>query len=332
VRRGCLGLSTSHHWYSSYCKLSLVSPNKETRLTVNSANALLIIATLLNQCDTLDNPYDYYKLLIPITIFENLAHFLLLVVVVYGVNSLLRQHHGHNPSYFNFIYGFILVVVGGLCAGLIGISCWNDSVYASAYYNGTHLYAEVYVRLTYFVLYLLAVIAASIMAAATIFSMRARGAINRVSSPTYLAPSSVPLTRHQNLITWTVAIMFSMLFSAILYVAESAVYFTDGYFSIGTSQAFNWLEAIFSAFAWICLLVIAKSNVLDMSMHNSLPQVYNAQNPAYDPVPVPQQQQLPYTVHNGAPPPLQQQQPYYYQQQPEIVGVSNGNAHTMHVK
>jgi hypothetical protein len=122
-----------------------------------------------------------------------------------------------------------------------------------------------------------------------------------------------------------------MLFSSILSVAEGAAYFSDDYISDETSQAFNWLEAIFTAFAWICLLFIAKSNV------TALPQVYNTQNPAYSSVPVPQlqqqQQQLPYTVHNGPPPP--QQQPYYYQQQPAFVGVSNpvnGNAQTMHVK
>jgi hypothetical protein len=122
-----------------------------------------------------------------------------------------------------------------------------------------------------------------------------------------------PLTLSQNLVTWTGAVMFSMLFWTILSVAQGAVYFTSAYFNDKTSQTFFWLVNIFQAFAWICLLFIAKSDVLGASTHSAVPQVYNSQNPAYDPVPVPQQQQLPYTVHNGPPPPIQQQVYYSHQ-------------------
>jgi hypothetical protein len=107
--------------------------------------------------------------------------------------------------------------------------------------------------------------------------------------------------------------MVSMLFWIVLRVADSASYFSSAYFSYTLAEAFFWLENIFQAFAWICLLFIAKSNGLDTSTHSAAAQMYNSQNPAYNPVSVPQQQQLPYTVHNGAPPPPQQQ--VYYTQQ-----------------
>jgi voltage-gated potassium channel Kch len=272
---------------------------------MTSANALQIIDILLVECDTFANFWDHYKILVPVIIFAYLAYFLLLVMVVYNVNDLLRQQHGHNPSYVKYIYGSTLVVVGGVTVGLIVLECWS-------YFNN-FVFAGPRIRLAFYVLYMLAVIIASVMAAATIFSMRSRGTSNRVSSPSYLSPSCTPLTRSQNLITWTGAVMFSMLFWIILSVAQSAAYFSFTYLGDTTYQAFYWLENIFKAFAWICLLFIAKSNVLGASTGNAVAQVYNAQNPAYDPVPVPQQQQLPYTVHNGAPPPPQQHA--YYSQQ-----------------
>jgi hypothetical protein len=156
---------------------------------MTSANALQIISTLLAECDVFSYFWDAYKILIPATIFFNLAYFLLLVVVVFNVNNFLRQHHGHNPSHFKYIYGFVLVVVGGVTAGLIGVQCWNYSIYFADDYSRNFIYAQLRIRLAFEVLYMLAVITASVMATATIVSMRSRGASNRVSSPSYL-PSS----------------------------------------------------------------------------------------------------------------------------------------------
>lgn len=137
---------------------------------------------MLRECRTTD-PYSYYQWGIAFIIFFRLSIFLLLVLVVYNMNNLLRQIHGHNPSYFKFIYGFILVVMGALTCGLIGIQCYNFSV-AGFVSSGDFLYnEEIRLGLAYYVMYLVSVLAAGALATATIVSMRARGTPRGVSPP-----------------------------------------------------------------------------------------------------------------------------------------------------
>ncbi|KAF2796596.1 hypothetical protein K505DRAFT_359177 [Melanomma pulvis-pyrius CBS 109.77] len=299
-------------------------------------NALLIVATMLQECRTTDFR-SFYQWAIAFLLFFRLSNFLLLVLVVYNVNDLLRQLHGHNPSYFKFIYGFILAIMGALTCGLVGIQCYNASVSAYVSSGPSLGDAEIRLRLAYYVLYLVSILAAGALAAATVVSMRARG------------------TPRGNLTGWTIALMFSMFLWTLFTVIEYASNFTDQGFDYKVYLAFSWIENTSQAFSWICMLFIAKSTVLaGVAVNHGTSQIYNNQTPtypptlqqqsqpAYAPVPVPQQQQyqqqqqnhLPYTFHTGAPPPPPQQQ-YYYQQQPVYNGTPNpmnGNGHMVELK
>ena len=161
-------------------------------MTIASAYVLSFIAMLLLECRTTD-PSSYLQWVIAINIFFILGGFLLLVVAVYGVNSMLRRLHGHNPSYYNIIYAAILGVIFALTAAYIGVSSWNTWAQWDSDYNDIdHTYLileEAKLAVAYYTLYLIAVLAAGAIAIASLVSIRSQGTQGVSSS----RPISTPL-------------------------------------------------------------------------------------------------------------------------------------------
>lgn len=144
--------------------------------------AMQIVATMLQECKTMDI-FDYYNFAIAYNIFEKLANFLLLVVVLYGVNSLLRSHSGNNPSSMKIIYGAVLGVMGILTCVVIGMQSYNYWTFTEAGWDAdTYLYSSTKVAMAYYVLYLLSAIGAGVLALMAVMSMRSRSMPTKVST------------------------------------------------------------------------------------------------------------------------------------------------------
>ncbi|KAF2703143.1 hypothetical protein K504DRAFT_451898 [Pleomassaria siparia CBS 279.74] len=282
--------------------------------------ALFILAIVLRECDV-NSHEDYFKWVTVFTILFSIAKWLLLVLVVYTLNEVLDQHHGHDRSYFKFhnrryskfIPGFILVIMGLLTCVFIGINC---------YYYSHRDSGDVGMKfaLAYYFLYLVSVIAGFVLALVNLISMRSRG---------------IPRGK---LMFWTMALYSCMFIWVIFTVAEIASRLThsDYYLYDNFYRASVWIENLFQALAWIFLIVIAKSTVFSGAVMNATIPEYTAMTSTYPPsdsqptelpcAPVPlsqyqqqthpilPQQQSGYTYHSGPPFPPQQQ--WHYPQQP----------------
>jgi hypothetical protein len=288
-------------------------------LTVNSAYALIIIASLLRECRTLDNPYDFYSFAVAYGIFFKLANYLLLVVVVWGVNSLLQQRLG-SGQISKVVSLVILGVMGALTCGYLGLGAYNSWTSTpdgrrsdlNRKYN-----EENKLTLAYWILYMLSVLASGGLSIVAVVSMRSK------LIPAHVRPSLVhrrsihQLTSTQGLLGWVIAIVFCMFFWALLSVIEYGSVISDKNFSLETYQAMEYLIGFFQIFSLISILILAKSHVWTdgnaAMVHDQNEAMY--QTPAYAPPPAqysqaapPNQSQYQYVAQ-----PAQQQ--YYYNQQ-----------------
>lgn len=141
-----------------------------------STYALSVISQVLQECDTI-TIYDYYNWQIPIVIFSFLSYWLLLFVVVYTLNAMLREHLGQFTAVFKIACLAIVGIMGALTCGLIGVVSYNRWTNTEAGLDRDATFfvdAEVNLRIAYWVLYLLSVLAAGALALLTIFQLRSR--------------------------------------------------------------------------------------------------------------------------------------------------------------
>ncbi|KAF2189008.1 hypothetical protein K469DRAFT_748203 [Zopfia rhizophila CBS 207.26] len=83
-----------------------------------------IIATVLQECGT-SSIRSYFHWAIAYNIFFILAYFLLLYIVLHGVNIELRNCLGNNPKFLWIIYGVVLGFMFILTVAYIGLSSYN---------------------------------------------------------------------------------------------------------------------------------------------------------------------------------------------------------------
>jgi hypothetical protein len=147
-------------------------------LTTGSGYACSIIATVLLQCEATEI-YSIYRLQIPITIFINLSYWFLLFVVVFTLNSMLRQQLGHTSTIYKGALIAIVGIMGALTAGKIGLSSyinWSQTEVGwsrSSYNRGLVLTLQQY-NVAYYSLYLVSVLVSGGLALMSIMSLRSR--------------------------------------------------------------------------------------------------------------------------------------------------------------
>lgn len=282
-------------------------------LTVNSGYSLIIIGCVLREC-RVGSIYDYYNWAIAFTVFFRLSTYLLLVVVLWVVNSALRDHLGNHPGFFKIIYGIVLGIVGVIMAVYVGIQCYNTwlNTDAGSDSDGEYLGDEQeQVTVAYWVLYLVAVVLSGALSLMAVVSLRSRQAGGvRQSSINY---DCFKLIATQNLLGWVIALTFTMFIWTLFVVIEAGAGLQDNFLGLNTYYAFEYIIDLFQSAAWIILLFIAKSAVFKAPVDNNDPQIYNQTTypttqaqPVYQSVAQPQQ----YAYNNG-----NTTQQYYYQQQ-----------------
>lgn len=157
-------------------------------ITTSSAYALELIGAVLRECDTM-NISSYYSLLIATNIFWYLGYWLLLFVVVYVLNTMLREHLGGMTRIYKVIYLVILVFMFALTCGQMGLSSYNLWTQTEDGYDADAevlIYPAERLRIAYTVFYLLSVLASGAFSLIAIFAMRSRRLPGGVSVPPFL--------------------------------------------------------------------------------------------------------------------------------------------------
>lgn len=138
--------------------------------------ALWIIGTVLRECGTTPF-YSYNDWALAMNIFWRLGTFFLLIVVVYGINNALREKLGSGQSFVKMFCLADLAIMGALTAGFIGLQSYNIwlSTPAGQDSDGDTKYHEEYqLAVAYWVLYILSVVGAGVLALVTIVQLRSR--------------------------------------------------------------------------------------------------------------------------------------------------------------
>lgn len=312
---------------------------KAILLTEYSSLLLILLAVTLLECGVIWR--NYYDFQIAFNLFFNLANYLLLVIVVWGVNTTLIGRLKSGQSAVKVITLVLSGFMGLLTAALIGLSgyiAWSRTPAGNATLESdTSLekYIDVllsYQRyaLAYWVLYLLSVIAAGGLAIATLIRMRSRNILVGVGFHTISSLISM-LTQSQDIFFWTAALFFSMLFWVIFQIIP----FAAGVANASNIQpvtyiAIQYLNDFFLLFSYISLIFLSKSKSWEHA-HASQAAYNNTgyDAPAFAPVAKPQEQQYAYNGGHQYVQPSHQNQ-YYHPQQAVHNGVAapvNGNGH-----
>jgi hypothetical protein len=136
-----------------------------------------MIATLLLACGTTDS-YTAINWSIAINVFLNISQWLLLFVVVYTLNIMLRQQLGHVPMILKMALLFVVGLMGVLTCVKIGLTNYLNSMQLKGYsrygYGSISYLAVQHFNTAYISLYLVSVFAAGALALMSIMSLRSR--------------------------------------------------------------------------------------------------------------------------------------------------------------
>jgi hypothetical protein len=236
---------------------------------------------------------------VAISIFGYLAQWFLFVVVVFNLNIMLHQQLGHPKAVFKTILLVIIGVIGLLMCVLAGLTAYINTESPKAIYywrNKTDLFliidAQRKLRVAYYSLYLVSLLAAGGLALTTILSLRRE----RKAAG--------------DLIGWIVALTVAMLLWVIIILVTSTWYFVDTDYTVETSLALAYVLNFGQVLSCIFILCIAK-HVCWRTSSNAAPM---ADSSAYAPVAY----QQPY-VHNSD----SNNQAYQYSQAPEYARTGN---------
>ncbi|KAI8938269.1 hypothetical protein NX059_005928 [Plenodomus lindquistii] len=207
------------------------------------AYALDLVSMVLLECGTVAS--TLYSLAIASSIFYLLAYWTLLFVVVYTLNTLLREHLESPSKAIKMLLLAIVGVMFAITAAHIGVTSYNlwaatDDGYSS---NANFIiHPAEQLRVAWNVMYFLSVITAGVLSLLTIFAMRSR----RQSG--------------SGLLGWVIALTFSMAVWIIIGVVVAASYLTDDFniITFETNAALMYIQSFFQAMSFIILLCIAR--------------------------------------------------------------------------
>jgi hypothetical protein len=251
--------------------------------------------------------YDtIFHLAIAYGIMWRLGEFLLLVVAVWGLNTVLRQRlAGRHQTLFKIICGVVLGLVGIFGATSIAVASYNTWTRTSAAdYDDRSLSEGTYLGLTYRVLYLVASFIGGALALFSLFRLRSQVPV-KVSVPLLFGLVHNSNKLYQGLIVWVLILTFSMAIFSVIIISLTASAMQNIELELNTYLATEFVIQFFIHVSFITLLCIAKSAAFKQPIGMEQPPTYS--QPAYA-----QPQYAPVQQQYGANPP----QPYYNQQQP----------------
>jgi len=219
---------------------------------------LELTATVLLECDAVDlSTAD--SIAIVFNMYYYLAYWALLVVVVYTLNIMLREHLDTASAITKRTLLTIINAMFAVTAAQIAMTSYNLWV---ARHHGTPsvigLPAE-HLRTAWTVLYLASVLAAGTIAIRSIFAMRSSQQPEQVLHPKHSHRPILLLNQEQTLLPWVLALFFSLTIWSIIGVVFAASYLDDNVniITFATNAAFMYVMAFFQALSFILLLRIA---------------------------------------------------------------------------
>ncbi|KAH7115317.1 hypothetical protein B0J11DRAFT_129394 [Dendryphion nanum] len=278
----------------------LVGPFFGIGLVLNLfAMTMQLIMIVLWECQSTDEN-DYYNVAIAYSIFFRIAYYFLLIVVVWGVNVILRDRlGGAYPVVYKFVINGLLTFMGLLTVAFIGLQSYNlfSSTDAGSGYRLSMQTAQFI--LAYWVLYMVTLIVGSALALVTITQLRTR-------PPALGSAFGFIIALFISSIIWVVFLIVaygvSISFSPTTYIQP------EGFI------AFEYITVIFMTVSYVLVLLVAKNDIWKIPLgtvsyvvgqnyapvpqhkaeYSTAPQVAPQYNSA--PQVVPQQQQAPQSV------------------------------------
>lgn len=142
---------------------------------------------MLQVCNVSTDMDMYYNWSIASYVFYGLETMLLLYVVIWTLNTMLRKQLGHNPSALKTALIADLVVLGCLLIASVVMYCYVTWLSMDSYMNRRSVrdfdYRAIYiVDLTFWCLYLVSIIAAGALAVLAVSSLHAKRVAGGVSA------------------------------------------------------------------------------------------------------------------------------------------------------
>jgi hypothetical protein len=153
-------------------------------LTRPSAFGLGLIAGTLRECDQISYD-DYYKVNIALSVLNGIGFWLLLVVIVWTLNSMLREHLGHRLKASKAVCLAIVVLMGLFSFVVTVLRCYLQWLATTdGLYSGRPVFITEYqyISLVFWVLYLASVLISGVFALLAVRAMRSKQVFGGVSS------------------------------------------------------------------------------------------------------------------------------------------------------
>ncbi|KAJ4366527.1 hypothetical protein N0V95_000193 [Ascochyta clinopodiicola] len=204
--------------------------------------ALSFVSSTLQACEVNAGSNDIYGWIIANQVFYGLETIMLLFVVLWTLNTMLRKQLGHNPSALRMSLIAVLAILGVLNAVSVILYCYTSWLNMGYYRSYDFNYAAVYyVDLTFWCVYL-----ASILASAALSLLAGRS----------LGTKGVA---RGSLMLWISFLYLSLFVYSLLPIIRASVILTpEAQFSSAGSVAMYWISSSFHALAFISIIGIAK--------------------------------------------------------------------------
>ncbi|KZM25389.1 uncharacterized protein EKO05_0000561 [Ascochyta rabiei] len=204
--------------------------------------AINFVSSTLQACEVTYGSTDVYSWIIAINVFYGLETIMLLFVVLWTLNTMLRKQLGHNPSALRMGLIAVLTILGILNAVsviLYSYTSWLSRDYRNLVdFNYTAVY---YVDLAFWSVYL-----ASILASATLSLLAVR------SPKTKRVAGGL-------LVLWASILYLSLfVYSLIPVIRSSVLFIPQGQISRAGYLAMYWISSLFHALVFISIIGIAK--------------------------------------------------------------------------
>lgn len=250
-------------------------------LTATSNQACSFLSTTLVACEATNDRTSFYDWNVANSVFYGVTTFLLLFVVIYTLNTMLRKHLGHSPSALKVVAGLALFVLGGLLVPYIVIQCYLSWQYRDISKTPDikiDVFATRYISLAFDGMFLICVLGFGALSIRTARSIKKKYGTSNVSTS---VGRHMPSLTHKQSLTIRISVLVISLVGlnmvSIIYTAGMMSYHI--FFTSASYVVIFYLLSIFPAIAFVSIIVIAKDPAWKFNNHE--PTTIQSQQFAY---------------------------------------------------
>ncbi|KAF1931641.1 uncharacterized protein M421DRAFT_2288 [Didymella exigua CBS 183.55] len=230
--------------------------------------AFQFIMRTLSACEVLNDNRSAFNTSIAGLVLSWISTMLLLYVVFYLLNMMLRKQLGQNLSVLRVVFGIDLFILGVLLFTYTVMLCqYYYELGRNDYFNpGVNIAAAIYISLAFDALHVLSIIGSGALSVLAVKSLRQRS----------MAQSS--------LLAWVALLHFSLLVSAVWSLTATAIQVGGGlYYGEIAYTVMSWISSTFYALAFVIIIVIARNPVWGSTADTVQQQyAYHQEDPVFD--------------------------------------------------